>query len=235
MTLSPDQIVFLRWHEMDIVNATILFTWGVMTVLWVASWWASRHITSSSSIPYWQNMLETAMSLISRQILEVSRQEPDAYLPFIGTIFIFIFSSSIFSVIPSFQAPTASLSTTIALAICVFFAVPYFGIRQRGFKAYFKSYLQPTMLMLPFNIIGEISRTIALSIRLYGNMMSGALILAILLTLVPLFFPVVLQLLGLITGVIQAYIFAILALVYITSASQAQKDHEAKKGEPKHE
>jgi F-type H+-transporting ATPase subunit a len=220
---------------MDLVNATILFTWSIMAVLWIASWWASRHITSSSSIPYWQNMLETVLSLISRQIHEVSRQEPDAYLPFIGTIFLFIFSSSIMSIIPGFRAPTASFSTTIALAFCVFFAVPYFGIRQRGLKAYLKSYLQPTILMLPFNIIGEISRTMALSIRLYGNMMSGAVILAILLTLVPLFFPVVLQLLGLITGVIQAYIFAVLALVYITSASQAQKDHEAKKGEPKHE
>ncbi len=235
MILSPDQIVYYQWKGVGELNATILFTWAVMAVLVIVSRYTVKRIAAEGPIPLWQNLLETIVGMISGQIQEVSRQEPFEYIPFIGTIFIFIFSSAIFSVIPGFLSPTASLSTTVALSICVFVAVPYFGIKRRGLKAYIKSYFQPTILMLPFNIIGELSRTMALAIRLYGNMMSGAVILAILLTLVPLFFPVVMQLLGLVTGVIQAYIYAILALVYISSASQAHQEKDAEKGEEKYE
>jgi len=235
MILSPDQIVYYQWKGVGELNATILFTWAVMAVLVIVSRYAVKRIAAEGPIPLWQNLLETIVAMISGQIQEVSRQEPFEYIPFIGTVFIFIFSSAILSVIPGFLSPTASLSTTVALSICVFVAVPYFGIKRRGLKAYIKSYFQPTILMLPFNIIGELSRTMALAIRLYGNMMSGAVILAILLTLVPLFFPVVMQLLGLVTGVIQAYIYAILALVYISSASQAHQEKDAEKGEEKYE
>jgi len=231
MKLSPDQIVYYEWRGFEILNATIVFTWVIMIVLVVASWLITKKITSGSKMSRWQNVLETTVSMINSQIYEVSRQEPELYLPFIGTLFIFIFAANILSAIPGFYAPTASLSTTVALALCVFFAVPVFGIARRGPKSYLKSYLQPTVLMLPFNIIGEISRTLALSVRLYGNMMSGTVIIAILLTLVPLFFPVVMQVLGLVTGMIQAYIFAILALVYITSASQVHQDKNKREGE----
>jgi F-type H+-transporting ATPase subunit a len=121
------------------------------------------------------------------------------------------------------MAPTGSLSTTTALAICVFVAVPLYGIAYEGPLNYLKHYIKPTWLMLPFNIIGEISRTIALAVRLYGNIMSGTVIVAILLSLTPYLFPVVMQLLGLLTGMIQAYIFAVLAMVYIASATSAHR------------
>ena len=231
MNISPDAIVYYVWNGLEVINATIVFTWIVMLFLLTASWLITRKITSDSQISRWQNMLETVVVMINNQIREVSRQEPAQYLPFVGTIFLFIITANIMGVIPGFITPTGSLSTTVALALCVLIAVPVFGIAQRGPRAYLKSYLQPTVLMLPFNIIGEISRTLALSVRLYGNMMSGTVIIAILLSLVPLFFPVVMQLLGLITGVIQAYIFAILALVYITSASQTHQSEERMKGE----
>ena len=139
------------------------------------------------------------------------------------TLFLFIVVSNVLSIVPGFQAPTASLSTTTALAICVFVAVPLFGISGQGLRSYLKQYTQPSPIMLPFNIIGEISRTLALAVRLYGNMMSGAMIVAILLVILPLFFPIIMQLLGLLTGVIQAYIFAVLAMVYIASAAQMQR------------
>jgi F-type H+-transporting ATPase subunit a len=132
-------------------------------------------------------------------------------------------TANLLNLVPGITPPTASLSTTTALALCVFLAVPVFGIARDGVVAYLKQYLRPTPLMLPFNLIGEISRTIALAVRLYGNIMSGTVIVGILLSLVPFFFPVLMQLLGLITGVIQAYIFAILAMVYIASASAAQR------------
>ena len=127
-------------------------------------------------------------------------------------------TANILAVVPGYSPPTGSLSTTTALAICVLAAVPIYGMHRKGVLGYLKSYIQPTPLMAPFNIIGEISRTIALAIRLYGNVMSGTVIVGILISIAPFFFPVAMQLLGLLTGVIQAYIFAILAMVYIASA-----------------
>jgi F-type H+-transporting ATPase subunit a len=115
------------------------------------------------------------------------------------------------------------LSTTAALAFCVFFAVPIFGIKDQGLTGYLKTYTEPTLLMLPFNIISEISRTLALAVRLFGNMMSGAMIVGILVTITPLLFPLVMTALGLLTGMVQAYIFSILAAVYIAAATTARK------------
>jgi F-type H+-transporting ATPase subunit a len=126
-------------------------------------------------------------------------------------------------VIPGYDPPTASLSTTTALALSVFVAVPFFGIEEQGVRSYLKSYTKPTVIMLPFNIISELSRTLALAIRLFGNMMSGAMIIAILLTITPFIFPIVMTVLGLLTGMVQAYIFSILAAVYIAAATRVRK------------
>ncbi|MCB0675584.1 MAG: F0F1 ATP synthase subunit A, partial [Saprospiraceae bacterium] len=120
-----------------------------------------------------------------------------------------------------YEPPTGSLSTTAALALCVFIAVPLFGIEERGWWGYLKTYLEPTPLMLPFNIISEFSRTLAMSIRLFGNMMSGTMILSILLVITPFLFPIVMSLLGLLTGMVQAYIFSIISTVYIAAAMKS--------------
>ena len=155
------------------------------------------------------------------QIREVSRQEPGPFLPFVGTLFLFIAMSNLLVIVPGCRPPTGSLSATTALAIAVFVAVPLFGVAEQGFAAYVRRYVRPTWLMLPFNIIGELSRTLALAVRLYGNIMSGTVIVGILVSLAPFFFPIVMELLGLVTGLIQAYIFAVLAMVYIASATSA--------------
>jgi F-type H+-transporting ATPase subunit a len=136
--------------------------------------------------------------------------------------------SNLLSVVPGFQPPTGSLSTTVALAICVFIAVPVFGISQNGLLNYTKNYVDPTPLMLPFNIIGEISRTLALAVRLFGNIMSSTMIAAILLSVMPLFIPIIMQLFGLLTGLVQAYIFAILAAVYIAAGLEVHKSKQVK-------
>jgi F-type H+-transporting ATPase subunit a len=229
MTINPDGIILFEWGWFQI-NATIFFTWLVMLFLTLGSWLITRKLTSEGTLSRWQNLLEVIVNGIKGQIYEVSRQEPGPYLPFVGTLFIFIAISNILAIIPGYIPPTSSLSTTAALAICVFIAVPVFGITNQGVMNYLRQYLQPTFFMLPFNIIGELSRTLALAVRLYGNMMSGTIIVAILLTITPLIFPVVMQALGLLTGLIQAYIFAILAMVYIASASKAHQEI-AKKGE----
>jgi len=229
LTINPDEIVLFEWGWFK-VNSTIAFTWLVIFLLTFGSWLVTRRLSSAGELSRWQNLLEVLISVINDQIREVSRQEPGPYLPFVGTLFIFIAVSNVLAIVPGYVPPTSSLSTTAALAICVFIAVPVFGIATQGVLNYLRQYLQPTFFMLPFNLIGELSRTLALAVRLYGNMMSGTIIVAILLTITPLIFPIIMQALGLLTGLIQAYIFAILAMVYIASASKAHEEI-AKKGE----
>lgn len=220
MTISPDAIIFWEWGSYSL-NGTIVFTWLVMALLTGVSWLVTRNLDAESRISRWQNLLEVLVLGIRDQIQQVSHQRPGRFLPFVGTLFLYIAMANLLNIIPGYMAPTASLSTTTALAICVFIAVPLFGINEEGAFTYFKRYVKPSVLMLPFNIIGELSRTIALAVRLYGNIMSGTVIVAILLSLTPYLFPVVMQLLGLLTGMIQAYIFAVLAMVYIASATSA--------------
>ncbi|MDJ0616750.1 MAG: F0F1 ATP synthase subunit A [Calothrix sp. MO_192.B10] len=228
MHISTDQIT---WQLGPVVlNATLVFSWVVMLLLIVGSWLITRKLSTGTSLSRWQNLLEVLVIGLRDQIRQTSGQNPDPYLPFIGTLFIFIATSNLLSIIPFYNPPTASLSTTAALAVCVFFAVPFFGIRQQGVLGYLRQYLKPTPIMLPFNIIGEFSRTIALAVRLFGNVMSGGLIVAILLLLTPFLIPIPIQLLGLLTGFIQAYIFAILAVVYIASATQAHEKKDVDNG-----
>ena len=157
------------------------------------------------------------------QIRDVSQHDPGRYLSFVGTLFIFIATCNALIIVPGYVPPTGSLSTTTALALCVLLAVPLYGIADKGIGDYLRNYIRPTVLMLPFNIIGEASRTLALAIRLYGNVMSGTIIAGILISVAPFLFPILLTLLGLLTGIIQAYIFAVLAMVYIASASRVSQ------------
>jgi len=147
------------------------------------------------------------------------------------TLFLFISIANLLSIVPGYHPPTGSLSTTAALATCVFFAVPIYGISQRGILGYLKRYVQPTAIILPFRIVSELSRTLALAVRLFGNVMSGTMIGAVLLMIVPFFVPVLMQLLELLIGQIHAYIFAVLAAVYIASATQAYEEEEKKEKE----
>ncbi len=221
--ISPDQVVYYQWGDFSL-NATIVFTWAIMILLAAGSWAITRKLSTDVKIPRWQHILEVIVSGIIDQIRDISGQDPWRYLSFIGTLFIFIATCNLLTVVPGYESPTASLSTTAALAICVFIAVPLYGIKSRGFFNYLKQYFQPTIFMLPFNVMGELSRTLALAVRLFGNIMSGAKIVGILLAVIPFIFPVILQLLGLLTGMIQAYIFPVLAMVYIASATQVQKE-----------
>jgi F-type H+-transporting ATPase subunit a len=205
------------------LNATIVFTWLVILVLVMISLLVTRHLSSNLERSRWQNLLEVIVITINKQIEEVGLSQPHKYLGFLGSLFLFIALSALGTMIPGFEPPTGSLSTTAALALCVLVAVPLFGIQEQGIKRYLSTYTQPTIIMLPFNIISEVSRTLALAVRLFGNMMSGAMILAILLTITPFLFPIVMTLLGLLTGIVQAYIFFILATVYIAAATRTQE------------
>ncbi|MHB0956904.1 MAG: F0F1 ATP synthase subunit A [Pirellulaceae bacterium] len=221
MRLSPDEIIFWQYGFFKL-NATILFTWGLMLILVVGSRIITRRLSTEHRRSRWQNLLEIIVSGIAKQVEEVGLSQPRRYLGFLGTLFLFIAAASLFTIVPGYQPPTGSLSTTTALAFCVLVAVPLFGIQEQGVKGYLKSYMKPTFIMLPFNLISEVSRTLALAVRLFGNMMSGAMIIGILLTITPFVFPIVMTLLGLLTGMVQAYIFSILAAVYIAAATQVR-------------
>ncbi|MDB9339406.1 MULTISPECIES: F0F1 ATP synthase subunit A [Cyanophyceae] len=225
MEISPDNIIFWQCKFIKI-NATIVFTWLIMFILVMVSWLITRNLKVKPQISRWQNILEIIIDTINQQIREVSQQEPSQYLPFVGTLFLFIVVANMLTIVPGYEPPTGSLSTTAGLALCVFVAVPLFGILNRGLLGYLRNYIQPTPLMLPFNIISEFSRTLALAVRLFGNIMSGSMLVAILVSLVPLFFPILIRLLGLLIGIIQAYIFAILAMVYIASATRVYRRTE---------
>jgi F-type H+-transporting ATPase subunit a len=221
MHRSPDEIIFWQ-HGFVKLNATIVFTWGLMLTLTLGSTLITRNLSIGLERARWQNILEIVVIGILTQIEEVGLSEPRRYLPFLGTLFLFVGLAALCIVIPGYEPPTGSLSSTAALALSVFVAVPLFGIEQQGVAGYLRSYVRPTVLMLPFNIIGELSRTLALAVRLFGNMMSGAMIVAILLTITPFIFPVVMTVLGLLTGMVQAYIFSILAAVYIAAATRVR-------------
>lgn len=222
MHLSPDDIIFWQYGFFKL-NATIAYTWGLMSVLAVGSKLVTRKLSTGLQRSRWQNLLEIVVTGIVKQITEVGLSQPHKYLGFLGTLFLFVATASLFTIVPGYEPPTGSLSTTAALAICVFVAVPLFGIEKGGLSEYLSAYLRPSFIMLPFNIISELSRTLALAARLFGNMMSGTMILAILLTITPFIFPIAMSVLGLLTGMVQAYIFSILATVYIAAATRVRK------------
>ncbi|MBK9018026.1 MAG: F0F1 ATP synthase subunit A [Saprospiraceae bacterium] len=222
MRLSPDEVIFWQ-NGFFKLNATIVWTWVLMLILVLGSRLVTRRLSSAVHIPRWQNILEIIVLGILQQLKEVGLKHPEKHIGFLGTLFLFIAIASLCTIFPIYEPPTGSLSTTAALAISVFIASPMFGIREQGFVGYLKTYLEPTPLMLPFNLIGEVSRTLAMAIRLFGNMMSGTMILAILLAITPLIFPIVMSLLGLLTGMVQAYIFSIISTVYIAAAMQSSE------------
>ena len=223
MRLSPDDLVFWQYSFVEL-NSTIVTTWVLMLVMTVGAWLTTRKLATEVHISRWQGLLEIIVTAIQEQIEEVGLQRPEKYLGFLGTLFLFIAVSNLCAIIPGYEPPTGSLSTTSALAISVFVAVILFGIEKQGVAGYLRSYLKPTFIMLPFNIISELSRTFALAIRLFGNIMSGTMIVAILLTITPLIFPDFMSLLGLLTGMVQAYIFSILATVYIAAATRTHEE-----------
>lgn len=223
MHISPDSTILWKIGWLNI-NATIFFTWCIILLLVGVAWNVSRHLSTGFHTSKWQSFLEVLTLTVRDQIEEIGVAHPETYIGFLGTLFVFLVMANILSIIPGFMTPTSSLSMTAALAISVFFSVLFFGIKEQGWKKYFQTYLEPAPILLPFNVVGEFSRTIALAVRLFGNMMSGEMIVSILLALTPFFFPAVMGALGLLIGMIQAYIFTVLATVYIAAATHVHRE-----------
>ncbi len=196
---------------------TIVVT-AALTLVFAIVLGITSRLLRAQGISGWQTALETYVGWIRATVEDVFGEDPEPYVPLIGTLIAFIAVANMLSLVPVVRPPTADLSTTVALALIVFFAVPYFGVRKLGFRGYFHKYLEPHPLLFPMNIIGELTRTLALAVRLFGNIMSGQTIGAILLLVAGALVPIPLLMLGVLTGLVQAYIFGVLAAVYIAAA-----------------
>ncbi|MBI3862875.1 MAG: F0F1 ATP synthase subunit A [Planctomycetia bacterium] len=172
----------------------------------------------------WQIAAEFIVEHFEGVMRDMLGCDPRPYTPLVATLALYIGTANLFGLLPAMRSPTADFSTTAALAMVVFLAVPFYGIRARGLKGYLKHYLQPTPLMLPLELISEFSRTLAMAVRLFGNIISEELVIAVLLGLAGLLVPVPMMLLSILTGLVQAYIFAVLSVVYLSAAVRAQHE-----------
>ena len=223
MRISPDGIVYFEYGFFHL-NMTIVITWLIMLIMVGGSILITRKLSSNIKVSRWQNILEMIVIGIKEQIEEIGLAKAERHISFLGTLFLFMFLSNLLTIFPFYEPPTSSLSTTAALAICVFVAIPFYNIREYGLLSYLKSYTKPAFFMLPFHILSEFSRTLALAVRLFGNMMSGVMLIAILLTITPFIFPIVMSAFGLLTGTVQSYIFSILATVFIAAAAHESEN-----------
>jgi F-type H+-transporting ATPase subunit a len=198
------------------VTRPVVTTWGIMAVLAIGSWTATRRLQGLPSRR--QAVVELLVTGIESQIQEVVRREARPLLPLLGTLFIFLLTANVSGVLPGVQAPTARIETPAALALIVFLSVHWFGVRAQGLTGYLGSFARPKLLMLPLNILSEITRTFSLMVRLFGNIMSGEFLIALVLALAGIFVPIPLMALELLVGVVQAYIFSVLATVFIGAA-----------------
>jgi F-type H+-transporting ATPase subunit a len=209
------------------ITVAVVVTWGIILVLGVGSALATRRLALAPG--RFQAALELVVTGIEGQIDEITRLDGRRYVPLLGTLFIYILVANLSSLLPGVHAPTATLETAGALAVVVFFSVHAFGIARRGLAGYLGHFLRPKAFFLPLNVVSEMTRTFSLMIRLFGNMLSGQFVIGIVLALAGLFVPLPLMALELLTGVVQAYIFAVLAAVFIGAAVGAGEPAEATK------
>lgn len=198
------------------ITEAVVATWGIMTVLVAGSILITRHLTLVPSST--QATFELIADTVDSQIRETMQVEPAAYRSFIGTLFAFIFVANWCTLVPGVEPPTAQLETDAALAVLVFLAVIWFGIRAGGMRGYLATFASPSPIMIPLNFIESLTRSFSMFVRLFGNVMSGVFMVGIVLSLAGLLVPIPLMALDLLTGAVQAYIFAILAMVFIAGA-----------------
>ena len=204
------------------IGPTVLTTWLLMALLTGLSWVVTRRLQVQTP-SNWQSTLEGTVLTMHDAINDAAPNQAKQLLPFIGTLWLFIATANLTGLVPGLRAPTGDLSLTAALALLVFGAVHWFGIRIDGLRAYLRHYLQPSPILLPFHLLGELTRTLALAVRLFGNMMSLEMAALLVLLVAGLLAPVPLLLLHIIEALVQAYIFGMLALVYIGGALQSQE------------
>lgn len=216
MIESPLTITTLFYIGPVPISRPVVVTWGLMAALALLGLLATRTLTLSPN--RYQAALELIVGAVEDQIRATMRVEPRPYVPMIGTLFLFILTANWSSLIPGVEPPTAHIETDAALGLIVFAAIVYFGVRTRGVAGYLKTFAEPSIVMMPLNLVETFTRTFSLIVRLFGNVMSGVFIIGIILTLAGLLVPIPLMALELLVGAIQAYIFTVLAMVFIGGA-----------------
>jgi F-type H+-transporting ATPase subunit a len=199
------------------ITRPVVTTWAIMALLTLGAWLVTRRLKRLPDRR--QAVLELVVTGIRDQIEDVIRKDARPYLPLIGTLFIFLAVANLSGVLPGVEAPTSKLETPAALALIVFVSVHYFGVRAQGVLGYLGSFAKPKLIMLPLNLVSEVTRTFSLMIRLFGNVMSGEFVIGLVLALAGLFVPIPLMALEILVGLVQAYIFTVLAIVFIGAAA----------------
>lgn len=202
------------------VTRTVVATWCMVAVLALLAFVAGTKIRQTPS--RWQATLEWGLEALHHMLEDVTGGSGERYLPLVATVAIFVLVANLMSALPFVEAPTADINTPFALAVIVFFSVHYYGIRSMGVWVYLEKFAQPVVVLLPINILEHFTRTLSLTIRLFGNMMSHQIIVAVIFLILPLMVPVILEIFGLFIGILQAYIFTLLTIVYIGGAVRAE-------------
>ncbi len=211
------------------ITEPVVVTWGLMAVLTLGGLLAKRSLALSPTRH--QAVLELIVVAIADQVEGTMRVAPKPYVPMIGTLFLFILAANWSSLIPGVEPPTAHIETDAALGLIVFCSIIYFGIRARGVGGYLRTFAEPSIVMIPLNLVETFTRTFSLIVRLFGNVMSGVFIIGIILSLAGLLVPIPLMALELLIGAIQAYIFTVLAMVFIGSAAGGERIGDRNEGE----
>lgn len=220
---EPEFLEMLAFHLGPVaIGATVVSTWLLMTLLVGGAWLGTRKLNVDSPSRL-QMALEGTVLALQRAIEDAAPGHAARLLPFIGTLWLFIAAANLMGLIPGLRSPTGDLSLTMALALLVFTSVHWFGIRIDGLGAYLKHYLDPNPILLPFHLLGEITRTLALAVRLFGNMMSLEMAALLVLLVAGFLAPIPLLMLHIVEALVQAYIFGTLALVYVAGALQSHE------------
>ena len=201
-----------------VLRDTVVTTWLLMLLLWIGAWLATRRMRARAGLV--QTAVEGAVTAMEDAVRQALPRHADNVMPFVLTLWTFLVAANLVGLIPGLHSPTRDLSATSALAVLVFLSVHWFGIRAIGLKEYLRHYLSPSPILLPFHIISEITRSLALAVRLFGNMMSLELVALLLLWVGGLLVPIPILMLHIVEALVQAYIFGMLALAYIASAIQ---------------
>ena len=204
-----------------VIGASLMTTWGIMGVITVIAWFSTRHLEMLPGSL--QTTVEGIVAAIDEAISAVAPEHGRQIMPFIASLWLFLIIANLVGLIPGLHSPTRDLSVTSALAVLVFFSVHWFGIKTLGLKNYLHHYLTPSPILLPFHIISEFTRTLALAIRLFGNMMSLEMAAMLILLVAGFLAPIPILMLHIIEALVQAYIFGMLALIYLAGAMQSQQ------------
>ena len=225
---KPEFLEFLTFHLGALhIGTTVLTTWLLMAGFAGLAWFGTRRMSLASPTPL-QTAFEGTVLALQAVIEGAAPGHALRLLPFVGTLWLFVGAANLAGLVPGLRSPTGDLSLTVALAMLVFVSVHWFGIRIDGLKAYLRHYLYPNPILLPFHLLGEVTRTLALAVRLFGNMMSLEMAALLVLLVAGFLAPVPLLMLHIVEALVQSYIFGMLALVYVAGALQS---HELKKKE----